>query len=934
MQRIWLARAAAERAPLRLLRRSSRHPGFAPALEALVADLQAAGLDAAGLRANAEDLEDGGYEREVCDLIDAYEDLRDAVGLTDDGEVAARATAALRADPAGWGARPVLLLGFDDLARSQLELVAALADACEVTVAITFEADRPALAARATLRGLLIDELGGEAEPPLQRRPARRGAIALHHLERHLFEPDPPVVEPDESIRLLEGAGDRNEAELIARRIARLLAEGVEADDIAVAVRSPDRQAPLLARVLSGLGIPVAAEARVPLAATATGAAVLRLLAIAGEDGTAADVVAFLRGPARAHPRSVDWLERRILRDRLASAAEAIESWRGGEERDRRIWELDAIAEAGSDPAALAAALGRVASQFAERPHERTGFVPSSGPAVELRAAAEITRALTETAALGPNAPAPGELTELLEHVRVPLWQGSAEGRVRILSPYRLRATRLRHLFVAGLADGSFPGRAPADPLLAEDRRGALGLTPRSDQAAEERYLFYSCVSLPDECLHLSYTATDETGTPTPRSAFVDEVRTLLAPPPSPEEDADEVEAAICERARPEDVVPTPAQATTVRDLERALAALAAPGDATAELALPAGLAAEVEGDLAAARAALDAATEPGPLTHPDVIAELAAERPYGASTLEEYDTCPYRWFVGHELDPQPLGAPPEPLEDGGLVHEVLERLYREPPTGRPRPQPEDAGRWEEAARKLVREVAEERGWRLDAAGARIRIARFDAVIARFLRRDAETGGPLQPDPALLEASFGKTATDRFDAVELGGFTLHGRIDRIDVSPDGQALIRDYKLASKVMPAAKFLTEGKLQMPLYLLAARRFGLDPIGGLYSPLGATRDDRPRGMMDKDWKGSLLPAEKEAAVGTDFLDHDSFEKLLESARTRAVEIVDGIRAGEVTRTPRGDECPKWCQLAPICRIERGAAIEDPEAEEEVAS
>ena len=105
---------------------------------------------------------------------------------------------------------------------------------------------------------------------------------------------------------------------------------------------------------------------------------------------------------------------------------------------------------------------------------------------------------------------------------------------MRILSPYRLRATRVAHLFVAGLADGSFPAGGGGDPLLSDERRRALGLLSRSDPAAEERYLFYTCVSKPERCLHLSYPASDEAGGTAPRSAFVDEVRDLLGPPPTP----------------------------------------------------------------------------------------------------------------------------------------------------------------------------------------------------------------------------------------------------------------------------------------------------------------------------------------------------------------------------------------------------------------
>ena len=59
MQRIWLAREATASTRLRRLARSSRREGFAPALEGLIADLQAAGLDAAALAAAADAADDG-----------------------------------------------------------------------------------------------------------------------------------------------------------------------------------------------------------------------------------------------------------------------------------------------------------------------------------------------------------------------------------------------------------------------------------------------------------------------------------------------------------------------------------------------------------------------------------------------------------------------------------------------------------------------------------------------------------------------------------------------------------------------------------------------------------------------------------------------------------------------------------------------------------
>jgi ATP-dependent helicase/nuclease subunit B len=925
IQRIWIARAASRRAELRILRRSAQGDGFAPALAALLADLQAAGLDASAFAARVSGLEqEAGYEAEVGRLFAAYERLRDGLGLGDAHLQASAATAALRGDPRLWRGRPVLLYGFDDLTREQIELLAALAAAGPVTIALAFE-DRPALAARAELLGVLREELGAEVSERLSSERSHTESATLFHLERNLFSPEAETAGCDESLVLLESAGERSEAELIGRRIAELIGSGCEPDEIAVVVRSPDRQAPLLARVLAGLGIPIAAEAEIPLSQTATGATLLRLLAIAGGDGSAADVVAFLRGPARARPESVDWLERRLLRERLGGAEQALEAW---QQAGNRIWPLEALAEAGESPARAAAAIGRIAAEIAERPHLRSGLQPSGVAAVELRAAAQIRAALTDAGSLGELAPAAAELGELLGHVRVPLWRGPTEGRVRILSPYRLRATRVAELFVAGLVDGSFPAPGGTDPLLGDQRRRELGLPARQDPAAEERYLFYICVSRPRRRLYLSYASADESGAALARSPFLDEVRGLLEPPPAPDPVDDELERRLLERIGIGDIAPPPERASSPRALARALAALPAAGaerQLTA-LELPAEVRDEVAAALRSARGAIAAAAAPGPLREPAVLDALGARKLYGASTLEQYDLCPYRWFVAHELDPQSIEPDPEPLETGGVAHAALEQLYRDAPGGR-RPSERTLERWVRAARAQLRASAEQRGWDLASSRARIALARLDAVLERFLRREASTAGPMEPDPELLEAAFGAGPDDAYPPADIGSFELHGKIDRVDVSADGKALVRDYKLSAKVVAGKRLLREGRLQLPLYMHAVKGMGLEPIGGLYHPLAATRHDRPRGLLVEEQKDDLIPGGVEAHYGTDFMPAEAIEAIVTEALDRAREIVAGIGAGRIERAPRDGRCPTWCGYAPICRMERGVVDEDEE-------
>ena len=91
--------------PLRRLARSSGRPGFAPALDVLIEELQSALVSPSDLAARAEDLEDGAHEAELVALYTSYSDLREQAGRTDRGALAAAVLAALRADPSSPPAR-------------------------------------------------------------------------------------------------------------------------------------------------------------------------------------------------------------------------------------------------------------------------------------------------------------------------------------------------------------------------------------------------------------------------------------------------------------------------------------------------------------------------------------------------------------------------------------------------------------------------------------------------------------------------------------------------------------------------------------------------------------------------------------------------------------------------------------------------------------
>jgi ATP-dependent helicase/DNAse subunit B len=925
---------AEHRRQLGPLRRSALRPGFAVAFERLLGELQAAGLDPAQLGAGAETLESSAYLADLATLAGGYAEVRERLGRSDSHQIAREAISLLRRSGEFWNGRPLYLYGLDDLTRNQLELIEALAPFADVTMALTYEQDREALAARAGLLQKLGDRIGFAeetiTEPTAENTPNR----LLFHLERSFgtIEADPRPAAG--GLMLLRSAGARGEAEAIGVEVAKLIAEGIDPAEIVVVLRDPARRGPLLASVLESYGVATALEAELPVGTTAVGGGLIALLEAEFGAGRASDLLRFLRGPSGVPAQAVDWFERSLRRSRVQTAAEAAALWQG-QERDLPR-DLTRIREAAGSPAGLAATVGRLATTMASRPlrDRGDGARPEAGEGTELRAAAEIANALAELSELGELAPAAGELAGTIAELRFSGWSGPVAGRVRIADPYRLRAARFDHVFIASLQDGEFPRHdRGGDPFLSERQRTVLGLDPRQDTEAEERYLFYASLSLARRTLALSYRDSDENGAAETRSPLLDDVRRLLSPPP-PEQGTDPVEAAISRTRDLAQVVHPIGDAPSEDELARAIAAHGRSVDPLA-MTEAAGASGELAGRLGArieaARGAEAAARAPGPLVNPATVESLAAVAAYGGTTLEEFDLCSYRWFAGHELDPQPLDPAPDPLVQGGIMHAALERLYRERPGGDPLPRPASLPVWTARGRELVAEICAERELG-DHPAERAILRRVERLLDRFLVEESrrETGGF---EPWLLEATFGEHEDSDRPVLDLGGWGLHGAIDRVDRAPDGSALVLDYKLSGSVTAREKFEEKAKLQLQLYLLAvAEHWGASPIGGLYHPLRGTSMRRPRGAV-LDQVAPELASYR--LYDKDLIDEEGLEGLLEQARLRAGEIVRRMRSGEIRRDPgprpglRGhDVCPTFCQFAPICRRDR-APVSDEEFE-----
>ncbi len=918
-------------------------PGVVRAAAALVAELEVERVTPVRLRAalaawTAAEPAQAAHVGEVADLYAAYRRALEALGPGRTGRAsperrAARALDALRRAPARWGGTPVVVYGFDDFTPLQVDALETLATVVDapVTVTLAYEPGRVAFAGRgATFQRLRpLAAVHRRAEPRAEHyAPAARAA--LHHLERHLFETDAPRLAAGGAVRLLEGGGERAELELLAEDVAGLLARGWPPGEIAVAHRAPESVADLLEEVLCARGVPFALARRVPFAHTAVGRALLGVLAAApandldptrplaageclpasvGEhDTTLGELLAWLRAPGvLRRPELADELERRARRTGAHTAAQAYALWEADHGPLRALAELREAAARG--PAALIERAAREARRLGEA---WASAMLSAAPATQLeaRAATAAQETLAELGELARAAPAlapdAAGLRAALRGVTLDVGDpAAADEAVAVLDPLALRTRRVRALYLCGLQEGVFPAPARPAPYLSEEERRGLALASglrlgqARDALAAERYLLYAAVSRPRELLVLSWHTADDDGQPCARSLFVDDVCDLYC--------SDLHEART----------------------KRALGEVGGEGRG-APVAPPASPPAGVGPQrptrgVPARRGGLPPERGMAPLTDPRVRAWLH-ERPWSASSLQTWAACPVRWFVERLLRAEDLDPDPEPLARGSLAHaalrEVLEGLRRE--TGSARLTPERLPRARELLRAAVAAHAERRP--LSTAPERVPGARrrLEADLERYLAHaaacgaaGAEEGGAAEssPEPTHLELPFGfADAPEGLPAVDLGeGVHVRGVVDRVDLAPDGAAVVYDYKGAHVAAPD-RWVAERAFQMALYMRAVEALpGVHAVGGFYQPL-AGRDLRARGVLAE---GEGVAAE---CVRGDARPPEAVRGLVEEVVAAAREAAAQARAGALQARPA--TCGfggSGCAYPSICRCER---------------
>jgi hypothetical protein len=865
-----------------LLRRlSARHPAMpAEALPGLLDRLGSALVDPPALAAAAPG-----------PLADAYADwwaLLDAAHADDAARVRVEACRLLESSLEAWDGAQLFAEGFEDLSAAQEAAVRLVAARAGAVMTLPYEPGRPAFAALAELVQRLADLPGARI---VERPAAGEGrAPALAAWERRLFDDVPATTAPGAGapVEVLEAAGGRAEAELVVDAVLHALRGGAAPADLLVVVPH-DPATSEVGDALRACGVPVHVDGRRPLGTTPLGAALAALLRAAWDAEPArADLFEFLRSPwSGIARRRVDSAEARV-RGRGIRGAAAVEA----AVAEALAEPLGALVRLRSAPDPVTAVAETVRAMLAAA--HGLGAAPP-GDAAEADAAAAAAVLDTLSGLRDPALDPPADR----EDVRAALARTTVRagrdggGRVRLVSAREARGVQASVVVVAGLEDAAYgTGRDVVAGL-----EGLLSSVPAADLA---RHRVYTAVTRARERVVLVVRRADDDGRELPPSHHLDDLlRALGSDPPRRRRGLGDLTWDV-------DDAPTP------RARARAVASLVARAPERARrVAHASGLTPRIE-------RARESLARPTAISDKKRLRALRALDRFNVTALDRFGDCSAWWFVERMLDPRTIDASVDNLLTGSVAHTVLHRFYRSVPAtfGKERLEPADADRAEEIVAGLVRDAVRQHPGPTDGVDGRLLERRLIRDLGAFVRREAEHPGPLAA--TRFEVSFGGAgaAPGLKDGLRLGDFAVVGKIDRIDTDPgfSARGLVHDYKSGTTAHSAARIRDEGRLQLPLYLLALRELlGLEPVGGLFRAVG--QGGLTRGLLDGSQEDALPPD----LYPNDVLDPDAFQGAIDEARATAARRVARIRRGDIRHDPRGGTCPSYCPWAGVCRVPR---------------
>ncbi|MGH9760233.1 MAG: PD-(D/E)XK nuclease family protein, partial [Blastocatellia bacterium] len=447
-------------------------------------------------------------------------------------------------------------------------------------------------------------------------------------------------------------------------------------------------------------------------------------------------------------------------------------------------------------------------------------------------------------------------LTSRLGELSIPP-QKRRYGKVFVGPAEAARGMAFDVVFIPGLAEKLFPRKIAEDPILLDDARKKLnveGLPQQNDRLEAERLLLRLSAGVARDRVYLSYPRIDieQSRARVPSLYLLEAFRAAegtlpdldrlerlarTGPKirlgwPAPEDPSVAIDEAEYDLALLSPMIGAGATSKS-KGTETAAAIVDSAGAAHYLLTANPHLARSLR---RRARRWLrrwtveDGLVDPDDLARGALAAHQLAARSYSPTGLQNYASCPYKFFLQAVLRLQPLDEKAaletiDPLTRGALFHdcqfEILTELRRRAllPLS-----PDKIGQAMEIADRLAKEVADGYRDNLFPAIPRVWEDGMNAILAdlrEWLRRSAYlTDGWI---PHMFELSFGLADRDRphqdpasiDSAVEIiGGLKVRGSIDLVERRRDGVLRVTDHKTGKIYAKADVVVGGGRVLQPV------------------------------------------------------------------------------------------------------------------------
>jgi superfamily I DNA/RNA helicase/RecB family exonuclease len=395
------------------------------------------------------------------------------------------------------------------------------------------------------------------------------------------------IPPPDGSVRIIEAANPRREAEEVARAVRRMLelspSEQTALDRIAIVARNIAGFSHHLQAAFDAYRVPLRLFRNQALSGFAPARVVRDLLRIPLRNYHRDSLLSLCRAPflKLAAARYRDMLElagyidqqtrplRECIDSRRAELLRTLNSKPrtvGLQSLGHQLTDFDRAAQAWSDLMALLATLEPPATiaDYVDRllgVLDRLGFDPVRDSLADSAAAAAgplksaLETLATEAALMVPRRQVTlsefaAVVEDVLDETRIEPLDEQLTGGVRAMSVTDARGLDFDWVFIIGLNDGIFPAYLSEDslipdeairhlnPLLRKALRKRMGsfapdapgpiLRTHHDRNAQEAFLFFLAMSMPAQSVVLSYALEDGSGSVLQVSPFVREVSSIL----------------------------------------------------------------------------------------------------------------------------------------------------------------------------------------------------------------------------------------------------------------------------------------------------------------------------------------------------------------------------------------------------------------------